>query len=116
MAREKRVDRSSRGRTPDPIGDIQGEEVAGCEEAIDCGQSNMIGVDVVGMLPSQLCDRGVGRGANARWLGSHDIVFAIGLVPHWDYCEAFVGRLHAGLELRRGLMSETVADAKGELC
>ena len=107
------LDRVRGGRLADGVGHVDGVEIAGGEEAVHGFQADVVGVDVVGLLPAQFAHRGVGRRADAAGFGADGRVLAVRLVPDRDDLGALLGGQHAGAQLGLGLVGETVADAEG---
>ena len=101
-----------RGLT-DRVGHVDRVEVARGQEAIDGFEADVVGVDVVRLLPAERLHRGVGRGPHARRLGADDRVLAVRLVPDRDDLDALLGGQHAGPQLRLRLVREPIADADG---
>ena len=100
------------GGFADAVGDVDGEEIGGRDETIDGFEADMVGVDVVGLFPTESFDGGIGFGAEAGGFGADEGVFAVGFVPDGDeVCAEFGGEL-AGAELGLALMAETVTHAK----
>jgi hypothetical protein len=102
-------------RLADEIGDVDGVEVAGGEEAADGFKSDVVGVEEVRQGPVERLDGGIGGDADRGGFGADDVVFAVGLVPDRYDFDAGVEGLEAGLELGFGLMGEAVAGADGVL-
>ena len=114
MALDERVDAVRLGRLADGRGDVERVEIAGVDEAVHGAEADVVGIDVVGLLPARSPHRRVGRGAHARRFGADDGVLAVRFVPDGDDVDAVVRRHHAGPQLGLGLMRETVADTEGE--
>ena len=64
-ARRRTPDRRPRRGCADEVGHVEGEEVAGGEEAVHGLEADVVGVDVVGPRPAQRADGGIGLGADA---------------------------------------------------
>ena len=73
----------------------------------------MVGIHVVLPLPAEIAHGLLGGAPHARRLGADDRMLAVGLVPHRHDVDALFRRQHAGAQLRRGLVRETVAHADG---
>jgi hypothetical protein len=95
----------------DLIGNVDGEEVAGFEEAVYCLEMDVVGITEVRVLPLELMDSGVGSGARLRRFGADDGVLAIGFVPHRQHMDSGIGSLDAGPELGACLMGKAVSHA-----
>ena len=71
------------------------------------------GVDVGGEdLRGHGAPGGIGGGARAQWLRTHNLVLAVRLVPDRNNGDALLRCHHASLELRLCLVRETIAHAK----
>jgi hypothetical protein len=71
-------------------------------------EPDMIGIDVVGLGPPQGLNRSIGGGAGTAGLGPNNLVFAVGLVPDRNNVGALAGSHNTCLELRPGLVGETI--------
>ncbi len=98
------------GRLADHLSDVEGEEVAGREEALDGGEVDVVGIEIEGRGPAKLLDGGIGGLAGLRWIAADDVVLAIGLVPDGHDFDSGALRLNACGKLRLRLVGETVAD------
>jgi hypothetical protein len=67
---------------------------------------------MIGLIPTQGFDGGIGFRAGAGGVGADEGVFAIGLVPDGDEMGPQFGRQQAGLKLSPALMGEPVPHAK----
>ena len=114
MATHKGVNRIRIGGLADVVGDVDGEEIAGREEAIDRGQGDVVGVAEVRVYPTKRLDRSIGGCARGGGLGADYAVLAVRLIP--DGNDFFAGsfRKNACFELCFGLMSEAVAHSDGK--
>ena len=54
----------------DHVGDVEGEEVARSEEALDSVEVDVVGIEEVGLRPAEFLHRRVGRLAGLRWARS----------------------------------------------
>jgi hypothetical protein len=97
------------GGYSDLVRNVDGEEVAGLEEAIHCAQVDVIGIAEVRMLPFELMDSGIRRGARLRRFGTDDGVLPIRLVPYGHHLYSRMRRPYAGAQLRLGLVHKPVA-------
>src|SRR5262249_9481549 len=91
------------------------EEIARGQKTIHCAAVNVVGIHVIRLLPAELFHRGLRGAADAVWLRVHDVVFAVGLIPHGHKLDTLPGRLDAGLQLRNSLMREAISDSDGIL-
>src|SRR5277367_2355027 len=64
------------------------------------------------MRPAELAHGAVGCGTNGLGLRTHDVVLAVGFVPHRDHGDATALGQTAGFELRLGLVGKTIAHAE----
>ena len=100
------------GRLTDGAGNIQRVEIAGIDEAIHGTEIDMVGIDVVRLLPAQRTHRGIGGCPDAVRLAAYNQVLTVGLVPNRDHIRTTSGALAARFQLGLRLMSETVAHAE----
>ena len=92
------------------VGDVDGIEIAGCDEALDSCEIDVVGIAEILFRPAQLFDCLVGCRACTGRFGTNDEMLAIGFVPDGDYIDASISGLDAGLQLCLRLMGEAVAD------
>jgi hypothetical protein len=95
----------------DLVRNVDGEKVAGLEEAIDCAEIDVVGVAEVWLAPVEFMDSGVRGRARLRRFGADDGVLAVGFIPHRHDKHSGSGSLHAGLELSARLMGKAVSYA-----
>jgi len=114
VAGEEGLDIGGGGGLADGLGDVEGEEVAGRQEAVHVREIDVVGVDAIGALPAEGRGGGVGLGAHAGRLGADDEVLAVALVPHRRDGDALLQGLLTGGELRAALLGEAVAHAERE--
>src|ERR1035437_8469283 len=114
MTLDESLDAVRLGRLADGRGYVQRVEIACLDEAVHGTQVDVIGVHVVRLFPARLPHRLIGGGAHAGGLRAHDAMPAIGFVPDGDYGDAAGRSHHASLQLRLGLVRETVPDTEGE--
>src|SRR5258705_12298441 len=84
MPGDELADGWSVGGSPDPIGDIDGEEICVRQKAIDGCHADMVGIDEPGMSPSELIHGGIGGFASGGWFRTDDPLFSIGFVSKPD--------------------------------
>ena len=95
----------------DEVGDVDCEEIARGDEAIDGFEADVIGVDEVGVLPAERFYCVIGFGADACGLAVDDEMFAVGFIPDGsDLYAELLGFDECG-ELGFALVSEAVADS-----
>jgi hypothetical protein len=87
------------GPLADEVGNVDGVEIAGGDEALDGGEIDVLGVAEILFRPAKLFDSVVGGRASAGRFGTDDEVLAIGLVPDGNNIDASVGGLHTSLQL-----------------
>ena len=97
--------------TPDGVGDVYGEEVAGGNEAIDGIEIDVVGVHIIRACPAERAHGGVGGLPCAGGFRADNLMLTVGFVPDRDDGDALFGGAHAGSELRLSLMRKTVSDA-----
>ena len=112
VARDQAVDGRALGCLADGVRDVQGEEVARVEIAVDSVQIDVIGVHVVGTRPSKGLDRCVSGVTHSERLSADREVFPVGLVPSRDYRDSAVSGKHTCLQLWLRLVGEAIPDAK----
>jgi hypothetical protein len=95
----------------DLVRNVDGEEVAGLEEAIDCAEIDVVGIAEIRLAPVKFMDSGVRGRARLRRFGADDGVLAVGLIPHRHDKHSGSGSLHAGLELSARLMGKAISYA-----
>ena len=95
------------------ISNIECEEITRLQEAIDCLESDVIGVNVVGVGPAKRCDRCVGFGSKVIGLAMDDGVLTVGFVPGWVDLNPKIAGLDDGTQLSAALVGETVAHTDG---
>jgi hypothetical protein len=83
MAGSERLDRFLRVRLIDLIGDIDGEKIAGREEAIHRGETDVVCVAEIRVLPAECASGGIGclprlAGLRTNMLCSRLLLFQIG--------------------------------------
>jgi hypothetical protein len=102
------------GCFPNVIGNVESEEVTWSNKAINRAEVDMVGVEKVFARPAKVRNGFVSSIAGGLWLGSDDLVLAVGFVPGWAdvYPEFFGG--DEGLKLSVCSVGETIADTKGE--
>ena len=100
------------GRFGNPIGHVDGVEVASGQKPVNRIEIDMVSVNVVGIAPASLTHGCVGGSAHAVGFGADNVVFAIRLVPHRHDNDAVLGRQNASLQLGSGLVGEAVPYAK----
>ncbi len=113
MPREKRADGRRFSRLADKTGDIDGEKIARRDIAVHGFERNVIGVDVMWVLPMERVNCPIRGRAHGAGIGTDDGVLPVGLVPYRNNLYSRAGSQDAGLELRFGLMREAVADSYG---
>ena len=109
---DKFLDRTFVGRTIDEIGDIQGEEIARIEKAINGLQADVVGIDEVRPGPSQGPHGIVGFGSDAGGRAMHDQVFAVRFVPNRRDLNAQPTPFDQRRKLCPALMGKSIADAE----
>ena len=109
VARDEGLHVGRVGRLADHLGDIESEEVAGREEALDRGEIDVVGIEIEGRGPAKFLDGGIGGLAGLRGIAADDVVLAIGLVPDRHDLDSGALRLDACGKLRLCLVGETVA-------
>jgi hypothetical protein len=109
----RRTPRPTPGKRADEIGDSDGEKIARSDEAVHGLEADMVGVHVIGVLPAEGGDCGIGLGAEVFGPGLHEHVLAVGLVPDGMDGKAGVAGLEDGGELCLALMGKAIAHAKG---
>ena len=114
VAGEKGADVFRAGGLADVIGDVEREEIAGIEEAIDGVEVDVVGIEQVVIFPAEGGDGLVGCLAGAAGFRADDGVLAVRFVPDWDDVGAELGGLDESCELGFCLVGETIADAEGE--
>ena len=114
VAHERRQ-RGLVGRLADEVGDVERVEVAGGQEAVDRLDADVVGVDVVGVLPAAAPNGLVGLGADVVGRGADEGVLAEGLVPDRHHHHARLLRLLDRAQLRQPFAAEPVADPQREL-
>ena len=108
--RHKRV----AGRLADAVGDVDREEVARIEEAIDRLQPDVVGIDKPRMGPVACRHGSRSRRPHARRLAADEAVLTVRLVPDGGDDHARRSQPFERSELSLGLMGEAVTDAKGK--
>ena len=98
-------------RTADGVGDIDGEEVAGRQEAIDGIEIDVVSVHIIRVCPAERAHGGIGGRASAGWFRAHGLVLTVGFVPDRNDGDALFGGAHAGGQLGLPLVRKTVSDA-----
>jgi hypothetical protein len=98
-----------RGGLADGIRDVDGEKIGTRNEAIHRFQPDVIGIDVIGLGPSQLSHGTVGGTSNTGGLRADYIVFPIRFIPDRNDIDAVFRGQQTGLELRFGLMRESIS-------
>jgi hypothetical protein len=100
------------GGFSDVIGDIEGEEIAGRDEAIDGLEIDVVGIQQILARPVEVGDGLVGGVAGGLRLGTDDVVLTVGFVPdRGDVDAEFLGG-DEGLELGVRAVGETIADSE----
>jgi hypothetical protein len=94
------------------VSHVNGVKIGVRDEAIHGFEPDVVGVNVVGFLPAERFDSGIGFGAKTGRLGADEGVFTVGFVPDGNDFRALFGGEDAGAELGFALMGETVAQAK----
>ncbi len=84
------------------------------EEAIDRGQTDVIGIHVPAFLPAEGVDGFLCRGAHALRFRPNEFVFPIRLIPNRHHLDSVRRDLFTRAQLGFGLMGKAVADAEGE--
>src|SRR5258708_37869009 len=79
----KALDRVWISRLAGEISDIDSVKIAGLNECVDCLQTDVIGIDVVGSFPAECSHCGVRFSANIVRLTPYHQMFTIGFVPDW---------------------------------
>ena len=97
----------------DVIGDVDGVEVAVGKVAFDGIEVDMIGVEKVFGAPAEVGDGGIRCSACALWLGAHDKVLPVRLVPDRSDLDALLGQFLKGAELSLGLVGKAISDTEG---
>lgn len=92
------------------IRDIDRVEVRMRDEPADRIAPDVVGINVVGLLPMQLPDGIVGRRTGTPGLGTDYQVLTIGFVPNRSNFHTGFSCKDAGAQLRSGLVRESVAD------
>lgn len=67
------------------LGNIQGEKITAFEIGANRIECNVIGIHMVGTLPAQSSDGGIGFGPNAVGRSADDTVLAVGFIPNWSH-------------------------------
>jgi hypothetical protein len=75
----------------------------------------VVGVAKVGQLPAKRLNGGISGSARRGRLGADDGVLAVRFVPYGNHLNAGLKCLDAGLQLRLGLVRETVSGSNGIL-
>ncbi len=88
MFRDEGGDVGGIGGFTDVVGDVEREEIAGRDEAIDGGEVDVVGVQQIFVGPAEVGDGLVGGFACLGGLGADDVVLAVGLVPDRDDVDA----------------------------
>ena len=110
---DEAFDRLGAGGFAGEIRHVERVEIAGREEPIHGLQPDVVGIDVVRLVPAERLHRGVRLGPDIVGPAVDDGVFAVGLVPDRVNAQAGVTRLENGLELRAALAGKAVAHAEG---
>ena len=96
------------------IGNVEGEEITGSDEAVDGGEVDVVGIEEVFTFPAEVGDGLVGSIAGGLRLGADDFVLAVRLVPSGaDVDTEFLGG-DEGLELGVSAVGEAIADSESE--
>ncbi len=101
-----------RGLT-DVVGDIEGEEIAGSDEAINGAEIYVVRIEEVFAGPAEIGDGLVGGVTGGLWLGADDGVLTVGFVPDRGDVDAELFGRDEGFELSVGAVGETIADSEG---
>ena len=99
----------------DQISHIQRKEIAGVEKAVHRLEVDVIGVEEVGLRPSQFLHGCVRRCARLHRLGSDDRVLSVGFIPHRHNFNTGIGSQYTCGKLGLRLVSETIANANRKL-
>lgn len=102
------------GGFADVICDVEGEEVAGGDEAVDGGEVDVVGIEEVFSGPAEVGDGFVSGIAGGLGLGADDFVLAVGLVPGGADVDAEFFGGDEGLELGVSAVGEAIADTESE--
>src|SRR5258708_4072210 len=94
------------------ISDIDSVKIAGLNECVDCLQTDVIGIDVVGSFPAECGHCGVRFSANIVRLTPYHQMFTIGFVPDWVNIDTSSPGPPNRPQLRLSLMSKAVADTE----
>ena len=73
-------------------------------------ETDMVGINVVRLLPTQCLDRRVSRPARGGRLRTDGYVLPAGLVPDRNDLDALLRSHHTGTKLGLGLVREAVTD------
>jgi len=92
----------------DQIRNIDRKEIAGFEESIDRFQVYVIGINIILVLPAELTDSSIGRGARGGRFGADDRMLPVRLIPDWGYVDASVLSKNTGAKLRIRLSREAI--------
>lgn len=111
----KGFDNARGGRFADAVGDVDGEEITRCEEALKVLQIDVIGVAEIRLVPGAVFYGSFDGSAGLGRLGTDDDVFAVRLIPNRCYFEASLSGLFECGELGFGFVSESVAYTEGVL-
>ena len=98
---------------PNVSGDIDGEKIARFDEAIDCGEVDVVRINVILAGPFELADRVRGSGTDAGGFRADGGVFPVGFIPNGDDEDALACGEDARLKLRRSLMGEAITHSEG---
>ena len=110
---DKRGDIRGIGGLADVIGDIEGEEIAGRDEAIHRLEVDVVGIQQILARPAEFGHGLVGGVAGGLRLGADDVVLAVRLVPDRCDVDAEVLGGDEGLELCVRAVGEAVTDSEG---
>ena len=100
------------GGFADAVGHVNRVKIRIRNKAVNGFKADMVGVHMIGLVPAEFPDGGIGGGARAGRVAADDGVFPVGFVPDGNKKRAEFGGPDASAKLRLALMRKTVADAE----
>ena len=95
MGPDQGFDRRRVGRLADRVRDVEREKVTRLEVTIDRVKVNVVGINVVRLVPAKFPDGLVRRGPHGGRQGADSEVLAVRLVPSRDHLYALFSGQHA---------------------